>query len=65
MAEGIDQLFDINFTEGVSKLNITIPMLINVNAYSVEYDVIGDTPNGYAVPSTGGTRQLHLEAGTK
>ena len=51
-AEGIDQLFDINFTEGVSKLNITIPMLINVNAYSVEYNVIGDTPNGYAVPST-------------
>ena len=50
--EGIDQLFDINFTEGVSKLNITIPMLINVNAYSVEYNVIGDTPNGYAVPST-------------
>ena len=51
-AEGIDQLFDINFTEGVSKLNITIPMLINVNAYSVEYNVIGDTPSGYTVPST-------------
>lgn len=50
--EGIDQLFDINFTEGVSKLNITIPMLISVNAYNVEYNVIGDTPNGYAVPST-------------
>ena len=27
-------------------------MLINVNAYNVEYNVIGDTPNGYAVPST-------------
>ena len=38
-AEGIEQLFDINFTEGVSKLNITIPMLINVNAYSGEMDM--------------------------
>ena len=27
-------------------------MLINVNAYSVEYNVIGDTPSGYTVPST-------------
>lgn len=48
--EGIDQKFYINFKEGVSKLDITVPMLITVNSYSLEYKVIGETPSGYTVP---------------
>ena len=50
--DGRDQKFDVNFKEGVSKLDITIPMLINVNAYSVEYKVLGDSPAGFTAPST-------------
>ncbi|WLD76459.1 hypothetical protein QU661_01045 [Mogibacterium neglectum] len=49
---GRDQKFNVNFKEGVSKLDITIPMLINVNAYSVEYKVLGDSPAGFTAPST-------------
>lgn len=49
---GRDQKFNVNFKEGVSKLDITIPMLINVNAYSVEYMVLGDSPAGFTAPST-------------
>ncbi len=34
MAEGIDQLFDV-ILQKAFRVNTTIPMLINVNAYSV------------------------------
>ena len=65
-AEGIDQKFYVNFKEGVSKLDITVPMLITVNSYSLEYKVIGETPSGYTVPNAvagiGYSETIALEA---
>lgn len=47
---GDDQRFNVNFQENISKLDITVPMLINVKAYNLEYKVIGDAPAGFTVP---------------
>ena len=49
--EGTDQRFSVRFQEDLSKLDITVPMLINVNTYSLEYRVIGDSPAGFTVPN--------------
>ena len=47
---GADQRFSVHFQEGISKLDITVPMLINVNTYNLEYKVIGDSPAGFTTP---------------